>query len=147
MKMINRASIYFFLSLFWITIVSCYYNSENNNLLSSGQTEKDLPGKAVYKQYCLTCHQINGTGVPGMIPPIGQGSWVGKDPAELIKLELKGLTGVIEVNGETFKNVMPSQAKLTDEEIAYVLTYVRSNFGNNYPPISINMVKKIRAGQ
>lgn len=33
---------------------------------------------------------------------------------------------------------------LTDEQIADVLTYVRSNFGNNYSSITKDEVKKLR---
>ena len=105
------------------------------------------PGKAVYNKYCMTCHQSDGTGVPNMHPPLGPGSWVGKDPQELVAIMMKGLSGKIEVNGEIYKNFMPSHAKLTDEEIANVLSYVRSSFGNNFEPVDIALVKKIRSGK
>jgi len=60
---------------------------------------------------------------------------------------MKGLSGKIEVNDEVYKNFMPSQAKLIDEELADVLTYVRSSFGNNFGPVSAEMVSKIRSGR
>jgi mono/diheme cytochrome c family protein len=104
-------------------------------------------GKAVYDQYCLSCHQADGSGVPNMHPPLTPGSWVGKEPEVLITILLKGLNGKVEVNGETYKNFMPSHAQLTDEEIAHVLTYIRSNFGNNFDPVTEEMVKKVRNGQ
>ena len=107
---------------------------------------KILSGNELYTKYCLSCHQANGSGVPGMIPPLGPGSWVGKSPDELIVLFLKGLKGEIEVNGEIYKNVMPVQPKITDQELADVLTFVRSSFGNNYPSITPQMVAKVRQG-
>lgn len=105
------------------------------------------PGRSVYKKYCLTCHQADGSGVANMHPPLTPGSWVGKDPNELIAIMMKGLSGKIEVNGEEYKNFMPSHAQLTDEEIADVLSYVRSSFGNNFDPVTPEMVKKVRSGK
>jgi mono/diheme cytochrome c family protein len=105
------------------------------------------PGKAVFAKYCLACHQADGSGVPGMHPPLTPGSWVGKDPKELVAILMKGLSGKIEVNGETFNGFMPSQAQLTDEEIADVLSYIRSSFGNNFEPVNASFVKKVRSGK
>jgi hypothetical protein len=39
---------------------------------------------------------------------------------------------------------MPPQATMTDEEIATILTYVRSNFGNKADAVTAEMVKKYR---
>lgn len=147
--------------LLGFSISSCQNKNANNKVepISTGQLateiknhpeksdEKVLPGKAVYTQYCLTCHQADGSGVPGMHPPLGPGTWVGKDPKELVAIMMKGLSGKIEVNGEEYKNFMPSHAKLTDQEIADVLTYVRSNFGNNLSPVSPELVARIRSGR
>ena len=109
-------------------------------------SKKALPGNELYSKYCLSCHQANGSGVPGMIPPLGTGSWVGKNPDDLIVLILKGLKGEIEVNGEIYKNIMPVQPDITDQELADVLTFVRSNFGNKYSTITPQMVAKVREG-
>jgi mono/diheme cytochrome c family protein len=121
--------------------------TEINESLPSTPAGKEHPGKAVYTQYCLTCHQTDGSGVPNMHPPLTPGSWVGKDPNELIAIMMKGLSGKIEVNGEVYKNFMPSHAQLTDEQLADVLSYVRSSFGNNFEPVTPEMVKKVRSGK
>ncbi len=121
--------------------------SEINKTLPAEAPKVEHPGKAVYTQYCLTCHQSDGSGVPGMHPPLGPGSWAGKDPKELIAIMMKGLSGKVEVDGEIYNNFMPSHAKLTDEEMANVLSYVRSSFGNNFEPVTPEMVKKIRSGK
>jgi mono/diheme cytochrome c family protein len=121
--------------------------NEINNNLPEQTTEKVHPGKAVYTQYCLTCHQADGSGVPGMHPPLGPGSWVERHPEELIAIMMKGLSGKIEVNGEIYKNFMPSQANLSNQEIADVLTYIRTSFGNSYGPVTADMVKRYRTAQ
>jgi len=118
---------------------------EINKELPAQIVEKEHPGKAVYNKYCLTCHQSDGSGVPNMHPPLGPGSWVEKEPAELIAIMMKGLSGKIEVNGEEYKNFMPSHAQLTNEEIANVLSYVRSSFGNSLEPVTVEMVAKAKS--
>jgi len=145
-----------------VLFISCQNASENKKVapvspeklateisksLPSAPAGKEHPGKAVYAQYCLTCHQSDGSGVPGMHPPLTAGSWVGNDSKELIAIMMKGLSGKIEVNGEVYKNFMPSHAQLTDEQLADVLSYVRSSFGNNFEPITPEMVKKVRSGR
>ncbi len=121
--------------------------TEINENLPAAVVEKEHPGKAVYTQYCLTCHQADGSGVPNMHPPLTPGSWVGKEPQELIAVMMKGLNGKIEVNGEVYNNFMPSHAILTNEEMADVLSYIRSSFGNDFEPVTSDMVKKIRSGR
>lgn len=121
--------------------------SEQNKGQSAETAAENHPGKAVYRQYCLACHQADGSGVPNMHPPLTSGSWVGKDPDELIAILMKGLSGKVEVNGEVYKNFMPSHAQLTDEQIADVLSYVRSSFGNNFSSVTPEMVKNVRSGK
>jgi mono/diheme cytochrome c family protein len=152
MKNTTKIHLYTFITLLSFIFFSCNSSSvtkktnlaETSNTLTVVATEKDQQGKTLYKKYCLTCHQANGSGVPGMFPPLGPGSWTSKSPEELISLILKGLKGEIEVNGESYKSAMPPQTKITDQELALVLTYVRSNFGNHFDSITIDRVKKVR---
>lgn len=148
--------------VFLFLLFSCQNNTDNKKATekSSEQlvaeikkdqpeqvNEKVHPGKEVYTKYCLTCHQADGSGVPKMHPPLTPGSWVDREPDELIAIMMKGLSGKIEVNGEVYKNFMPSHAQLTDEEIANVLSYIRTSFGNNSTPVTPEMVRKIRSGR
>ncbi|MEO0640706.1 MAG: cytochrome c, partial [Bacteroidota bacterium] len=66
------------------------------------------------------------------------------DKERLIGVLLNGMQGEIEVNGETYNNVMASYATLKDEEIAAVLTYVRSNFGNEASAVTASEVAAVR---
>jgi mono/diheme cytochrome c family protein len=102
-------------------------------------------GAKVYQTYCLSCHQANGMGVPKMTPPLKKTKWVLGDKKELTQMLLKGLQGEIEIDGQYFNGVMPSQSYLKDQELADVMTYVRNSFGNKAAPISAAEVKKWRA--
>ena len=57
-----------------------------------------------------------------------------------------GSSGPITVKDSSFNNSMPAFGPLLrDEQIADVLTYVRSEWGNNAPAVSPDKVKEIRA--
>jgi mono/diheme cytochrome c family protein len=101
------------------------------------------PGAAIYKQYCLTCHQADGGGVPNLNPPLSGTDWVVGDKNRLIGVLLNGLQNA-EIEGETYDNVMPAHDFLTDQQIADVLTYIRTNFGNKAPAITAEEVKARR---
>jgi len=102
-------------------------------------------GKQVYLEQCLACHQIDGGGVQGMNPPLVKTKWILGDKTTLVQLVLKGMTGEVEVNGDTYHNVMAPHSELTDQQIADVLTYVRNSFGNKARSITATEVKAIRA--
>jgi mono/diheme cytochrome c family protein len=119
---------------------------------ASAQTKKtpaksDGAGQQVYEQYCLACHQADGSGVPSLNPPLKQTDWVQGDKTRLINVVLKGLQEPIEINGESYNNVMPAHDFLSDKEVADVLTFIRSNFGNKADAVTPEEVKKTRAAK
>lgn len=101
-------------------------------------------GKKVYETYCLACHQQDGSGVPNMTPGLSKTTWVTGDKTKLVQVILKGMKGV-EVDGETYDNVMAAHDYLTDQEIADVTTYIRNSFENKASMITPAEVKAIRA--
>ena len=102
-------------------------------------------GQQVYLEQCLACHQADAMGVQNMNPPLVKTKWVLGDKTTLVQIVLKGMTGEVEINGETYHNVMAPHSDLTDQQIADVLTYVRNNFGNKASAITAAEVKAIRA--
>jgi mono/diheme cytochrome c family protein len=110
---------------------------------TAGSTSKEK-GKTIYQTYCLVCHQADGGGVPRMNPPFVK-EWVGGDKSRLVRLLLKGSNGKVEIDGDKFSNTMPPQPTFTDQQIADVLTFVRSSFGFKASAITATEVKTIRA--
>jgi mono/diheme cytochrome c family protein len=102
-------------------------------------------GKSIYNKFCLVCHQADGSGVAGLYPPIVNTDWVQGDKERLIKVIINGQEGPIEVNGESYNNIMPAQDFLKNEEIAAVLTYIRKNFENNASAVTTEEVEQVRA--
>jgi mono/diheme cytochrome c family protein len=101
-------------------------------------------GRAIYTTYCLACHQADGSGVPGLNPPLIKTKWVLGDKKQLITILLKGMDEPIEVDGEEYSNVMASHAFLKDQEVADVLNYVRNSFGNKATGLTAAEVKAVR---
>lgn len=105
-------------------------------------------GQTVYMQVCFACHQPTGQGLPGMFPSLASSDWIrAPKPDRLIRIVLHGLTGPIKVNGQSFSTpapLMPPQSSLSDQQIADVLTYIRSNFGNSAGVVTAAQVQAIR---
>ena len=126
------------ISLFFITVLSIFLFAQT----SKPSVEN---GKKLYEQYCLTCHQADGSGVPKMNPPLIKTSYVSGDKKKLIQCVLRGSVENVPIDGKTYSNNMPSQAYLKDEEIADILTYIRSSFGNKASAVTPADVKNVRA--
>ena len=118
--------------------------------LEGDDAARFVKGAEIYSRegHCITCHQPNGMGLPDSgFPPIAETIWAEGDPERLIKLTLNGLLGPIEVKGRTYPGQVPMTPfgmLLNDEEIASVLTYVRSSFGNEASPIQPEQVQSVR---
>ena len=116
-----------------------------SSALGPGFEEKIKDGKVVYKKNCAVCHLKNGKGVPHTFPPIVKSDYLKNNSKEhLIKLILNGQKGKIVVNGKKYNNVMLPFKKLSDYEIAAVLTYINNSFGNSGPEYFSEEIKKQR---
>lgn len=102
-------------------------------------------GKKIYNTYCLSCHQADGSGVPGLNPPLIKTTWVLGDKKRLINIVLKGMNEPIEVEDERYENVMAPHAFLKDDQVADVLNYIRNSFGNKASRVTAAEVKAVRA--
>jgi len=96
---------------------------------------------------CAACHGANGEGVPNLGPPLANSDWVNGPVENLIRIQLRGLTGPITVSGKeyTFAAGMAPLFYQTDEQIAAVLTYVRNHFGNKASAVTPDQVKALRS--
>jgi nitrite reductase (NO-forming) len=102
-------------------------------------------GKAVYMQTCFVCHQPEGQGVAGQIPPLAKSDFLATLTKEdYIHGVLMGRTGQIVVNGKTYNGTMVPMNYLSDEQIANVLTYVRNSWGNSGDAVTPQEVIRIR---
>jgi nitrite reductase (NO-forming) len=102
-------------------------------------------GSVLFKGTCSTCHQPNGEGLANVFPPLAKSDFLAKTPQRAIEVVLNGLTGPVTVNGNTYNSVMPPMSQLNDDEVANILTYVQSSWGNTGPQITAKQVAEVRA--
>ena len=103
-----------------------------------------VDGGTIFAANCAACHQANGQGLPGVFPPLAGSEWVVGDPKVLANILLHGVSGKIEVAGQSFDGMMPAFAQLSDAEIAGVLTHIRSTWGNQAEAISADFIASER---
>ncbi len=102
-------------------------------------------GSVLFKGTCSTCHQPNGAGLANVFPPLARSDFLAKTPQRAIEVVLNGLTGPVTVNGANYDSVMPPMSQLNDDEVANILTYVMSSWGNDGPRITAKQVADVRA--
>lgn len=87
-------------------------------------------GEAVFARQCTSCHQPQGTGLPKTFPPLAGNPDLFLDRLFPVYVVLNGIKGAITVKGESYESAMPPFDYLSDAEVAAVVNYVRSAWGN-----------------
>jgi nitrite reductase (NO-forming) len=109
--------------------------------------ERVALGKDVFASNCVACHQANGEGIPHAFPPLAKSDFLNADIKRAIRVVTGGLTGKVVVNGNEYNGVMPSWNKLSDEDLANVLTYVAHTWGNTAVEVKPEEIAKNRAAE
>ncbi|WAC20597.1 cytochrome c [Luteolibacter sp. SL250] len=116
-------------------------------LLASALSSIPASGNEGFSKYtlCAACHGQSGEGT-NLGPPLAGSEWVNGPARNLILIQLLGLQGPIKVKGVDyhFPGGMPALGHQSDEDIATVLTFVRSSFGNDAPAITAAEVAEVR---
>ncbi|MDQ2663531.1 MAG: cytochrome c [Candidatus Eremiobacteraeota bacterium] len=114
----------------------------SNAPIASHSTKKTAAnGAQIYANNCSSCHQATGKGVPGNFPPLAGNAVVTGDVAKVASILKYGLNGKIDVGGKTYNGMMPAwSGQLSNDQIAAVLTYVRSSWGNHAGPVTVAQV-------
>lgn len=112
--------------------------------LAAGQ--EGSRGAELYVDNCSACHRTNGQGYERVFPKIaGNSSVLSEDPVSMIRLVLAGskLPSTATAPSELG---MPGFAwRMSDEEVAQLLTFIRSSWGNQAPAVSAGQVAQMRA--
>jgi mono/diheme cytochrome c family protein len=103
-------------------------------------------GKKIFAANCQTCHQANGQGVPGQYPPLAGSEFTTGGSRRMGMIVLKGLQGPVKVKGQMYGSAVmqPWDKTLTDQKIADVMTYERSEWGNTASPVSAEQIAALR---
>jgi mono/diheme cytochrome c family protein len=102
-------------------------------------------GAQIYATTCQLCHQPTGLGAPGQFPPLDGSEWVNGPVDRLIRIPNNGVAGPLHVKGEAWASAMPNMgAALTDQDLADLLTFIRSSWSNKSGPVKVEDVTRVR---
>ncbi len=91
------------------------------------------PPQGLFMDNCSACHQATGKGIKGAFPALAGSPLVQGDAAIVVSTVLNGRAGM-----PAFKD------DLSDADLAAILTYVRSSWGNKAKPVTAADVAKVR---
>ncbi|HLT73369.1 MAG TPA: cbb3-type cytochrome c oxidase subunit II [Cyclobacteriaceae bacterium] len=109
---------------------------------TADEVDAGLPdGAVLYQANCAVCHQPNGEGLPGAFPPLKESPIVNaEDPEIHIRTILQGYDARPE-----YATMQPFAGLLTDSEIAAIVNFERSHWGNQAPLVDEEKVKNVRS--
>ena len=104
-----------------------------------------MHGQRAYLDNCNACHGSGGSGAPRTFPNLAKNESVNaRDPISLIHIVLAG-SSMPSTQTAPSAFAMPGFGwRLTDDEIADVLTFVRGNWGNQASAVSAREVGRLR---
>lgn len=118
-------------------------SASSGNALREGRIES--AGAQLYLNNCNACHRSDGTGAMRAFPPLaGNSALLASDPTSVIRIVLRG-SRMPSTALAPAPLAMPDFAwRLSDKEVADVLTYVRAQWGNGAPAVTPADVEKVR---
>ncbi len=96
-------------------------------------------GQAIYTRKCQNCHQANGQGLRGLIPPLAGADFLQHHQHRIPCLLKFGASDSITVNNRVYAPQMPHHP-LTNLELAEVITYINNSWGNEYGFVTVRQV-------
>ena len=114
-----------------------------------GSSDPNVQGRAIFMKICSACHQRDGEGKDGVAPPLVGSEWIlAPGAGRLVRIVLNGVAGPMQVHGREWNLSMPPwRANLDDDQIAVVLTYIRTQLGTNHAAVvTPEFVASIRQG-
>jgi mono/diheme cytochrome c family protein len=111
----------------------------------SMEDPKMKQGRAIYHDNCSACHGGQGQGIVGLFPRLAKAPLVQQEqPTSMIRVVLEGSRAIATAGAPTGP-AMPSYAwKLSDDDVAALLTYVRNAWGNAAPAVQPGDVGKMQ---
>ena len=104
------------------------------------------PGTKLYDQHCAACHGDAGEGVPGVYPALaGSRAVTMQTPANLVHMVLEGGFPPATAGNPRPYGMPPFATVLSNDEVAQLLTHVRSSWGNQAAAVSALDVTRFRS--
>ncbi|MFJ4445300.1 c-type cytochrome [Pseudomonas sp. NPDC089422] len=111
----------------------------------SAATHLDNPGAHTYVTRCASCHGLDGKGQAEWMPPLaGATSALARENASAINITLNGSQRIVAAGVPDAYRMPAFREQLSDQEIAAVLSFVRSSWGNAGGAVDAQAVGKLR---
>ncbi len=139
--MINKALLFLTLA----TLAACAPGNGNSTYEQLSASDKAkfnkyfLQGRDIYNRQCRNCHQPDGRGLRGIIPPLAASDYLQHHQATIPCLLKAGSSDTLIVNGRQYAPQMPAH-NLTNLELAEVLTFINNSWGNEYGFVQVKQV-------
>ena len=105
-------------------------------------------GEKLYKGACIACHEVDGIGAPRIYPPLpGNANLQSADPSSTLRIILDGARDRDDAARAQHRIDAGLCAKMSDQEIADVTTYIRNAWGNAAPAVTRGARSRKRAGE
>jgi alcohol dehydrogenase (quinone), cytochrome c subunit len=105
----------------------------------------DTPGAHTYVTRCASCHGLDGKGQAEWMPPLaGATSALAAENASAINITLNGSQRVVAAGVPDAYRMPAFREQLSDQQIAEVLSFVRSSWGNRSAAVDAQAVGKLR---
>lgn len=103
-------------------------------------------GKPIYDRECATCHGPTGQGMPPNYPPLaGNQSIQMVSAVNAIRMVLNGGFPPGTAGNPRPYGMPPFAQRLSDDDVAAVVTYIRTSWGNRGEPVSARQANELRA--
>ncbi len=98
-------------------------------------------GEMLYNSLCVNCHMEDGKGLRGLIPPLAGADFVRDQVGATACVIRYGLPDTVVVNGQVYRQPMAGFPALTEFEIANIVNFIRSAWGNDYGYVPLGQIK------
>jgi mono/diheme cytochrome c family protein len=110
-----------------------------------------VDGEKLYRGACIACHEVDGSGSPRIYPPLpGNANLQSADASSALRIILDGAETVTTPRAPNTGSMPAYGAKLSDQQIADVTTYIRNSWGNAasaVTPAEVAAARNTRAGR
>ena len=132
-----RAVFFLFPALCFALIIACGKKS------SPKFTQYYVQGEKLYLKHCSNCHQVEGTGLARIYPPLNTSDYMDTNFNDVICLIRHGKTGQMIVNGKEFNQPMPGVTTLSDLEVAEIATYIYNTWSHARGIVEVKQAAEI----